>query len=241
MIKHYFKITIRRLFKQKTYSITNILGLTVGLTASILIFLWMLDEISVDRFHTKIDRIYKVMINDIYADGRMETYEAPTVMIGKALRKDIPEIDEVVQTSWNEDMLVKFGDKKFMESGLYADPGLFSIFSFPISMGNKLNPLSDINSISISEKLAKKLFDENPIGKTLTINQVGDFMVSSVFKDVPENSSLQFDFVVSFENWKKQNTWANHWRSGATQAFVTLKPKSEFSTADAKVRRIIKS
>ena len=241
MIKNYFKITIRRLFKQKTYSITNILGLTVGLTASILIFLWMLDEISVDRFHTKINRIYKVMINDIYADGRMETYEAPTVMIGEALRKDIPEIDEVAQTSWSEEMLVKFGDKKFMETGLYADPGLFSIFSFPISMGNKLNPLSDINSISISEKLAKKLFDENPIGKTLNINQVGDFIVSSVFKDVPKNSSLQFDFVVSFENWKKENTWANHWRSGATQAFVTLKPKSELGVTDGKVRRIIKT
>ena len=241
MIKHYFKITIRRLFKQKTYSITNILGLTVGLTASILIFLWMLDELSVDRFHAKIDRTYKVMINDIYADSRMETYEAPTVMIGKALRKDVPEIDEVVQTSWNEEMLVKIGEKKFIESGLYADPGLFSIFSFPISMGNKINPVSDIKSISISENLAKKLFDENPIGKTLTINQVGDFMVSSVFKDIPEKSSLQFDFVLSFENWEKQNTWANHWRSGATQAFVTLKPKSDFSTADAKVRRIIKA
>ena len=66
-------------------------------------------------------------------------------------------------------------------------------------------------------------------------------MVSSVFKDIPENSSLQFDFVVSFENWEKQNTWANHWRSGATQAFVTLKPKSDFSSADAKVRKIIKT
>ena len=140
MIKHYLKITIRRLFRQRTYSITNILGLTVGLTASVLIFLWILDEISVDRFHTKIDRTYKVMINDIYADGRMETYEAPTVMIGKALRKDVPEIDEVVQTSWNEEMLVKIGEKKFIESGLYADSGLFSIFSFPISMGNKTNP-----------------------------------------------------------------------------------------------------
>lgn len=241
MIKHYFKITIRRLLKQKIYSITNILGLTVGLTASILIFLWMLDELSVDRFHTKTDRIYKVMINDIYADGRMETYEAPTVMLGKAIRKDIPEVDEVVQTSWNEDMLVKFGDKKFMETGLYADPGLFSIFSFPISMGSKLRPLPDINSISISEKLAKKLFDEDPIGKTLTINQLGDFMVSSVFKDVPENSSWRFDFVLSFENWEKQNTWANHWRSGATQAFVTLKPKSDFGATDDKIRRIIKT
>jgi ABC-type antimicrobial peptide transport system permease subunit len=200
-----------------------------------------MDELSFDRFHAKAERIYKVMINDNYPDGRMETYEAPTVMIGNALRKDIPELDEVVQTSWNEDMLVKSGDKKFMESGLYADPNLFSIFSFPISMGNQPHPITDNNSISISEKLAKKFFDGDPVGKTLTINQLGDFSVSSVFKDLPENSSLRFDFVLSFENWKKQNTWANHWRSGATQAFVTLKPNSDFRAADGKVRRIIKA
>jgi putative ABC transport system permease protein len=241
MIRNYFKITVRRLFRQKTYSITNILGLTVGLTASFLIFLWLMDEISVDRFHDKTDRIYKVMINDIYADGRMETYQAPTVMIGEALRKEIPEIDEVVQTSWNEDMLVKSGDKKFMETGLYADPGLFSIFSFPVSMGNTINPVADIRSISISERLARKLFDENPIGKAININQAGDFVVSSVFKDMPKNSSFQFDFVLSFENWKKENSWANHWRSGATQAFVTLKPTSAFNITDAKVRGIIKA
>ncbi|QHT66989.1 FtsX-like permease family protein [Rhodocytophaga rosea] len=241
MIKHYFKITIRRLFKQKTYSLTSILGLTVGLTASILIFLWMLDELSVDRFHTKADRIYKVLINDLYADGRMETYEAPTVMIGQALRTDIPEMDEVVQTSWSEGMLVKSGDKKFIETGLYADPGLFSLFSFPISSGNKLRPLSHINSISISEKLANKLFNGDPIGRTLTIDQLGDFMVSSVFEDIPQHSSLRFDFVISFENWKKQNSWANHWRSGATQAFVTLKSESAFNATDSKVRKIIQT
>jgi putative ABC transport system permease protein len=238
---HYFRITIRRLLRQRIYSITNILGLTVGLIASILIFLWILDETSVDRFHAKTDRTYKVMINDIYADGRLETYEAPTVMIGNALRKDVPEIEEVVQTSWNEELLVTTGEKKFIESGIYAGPGLFSVFSFPISMGNRTNPVPGIHSISISEKLAKKLFDGDPIGKTLTINQVGDFMVSSVFKDIPGNSSLQFDFVMSFENWEKQNTWANHWRSGATQAFVTLRPGADPGSADAKVRRIIKA
>ncbi len=241
MIRNYFKITIRRLFRQKTYSITNIVGLTVGLTASFLIFLWVMDEVSVDRFHEKTDRIYKVLINDVYADGKIETYQAPTVMIGEVLRKEIPEIDEVVQTSWDENMLVKSGDKTFMETGIYADTELFSIFSFPVVMGNPENPVPDIKSISISEKLARKLFDESPIGKTITIHQVGDFIVSSVYKDIPKNSSLQFDIVVSFENWKKENGWANHWRSGATQAFVTLKQTSGFTSADAKVRSIIKA
>ncbi len=241
MIKNYFKITMRRLFKNKIYSLTNILGLTVGSAAAILIFLWVLDEMSFDRFHAKIDRIYKVMINDVYADGRMETYEAPTVLIGEALRNDIPEIDEVAQASWGTDMLVKYGTKKIMESGLYADSTLFTIFSFPISMGNKLNPLSGINSISISEKLARKLFnDDNPIGKTMSVNLANEFIVTSVFKDVPQNSSLQFDFVISFERWEKENSWANHWRSGATQAFVTLKAKSDFISTDSKVRKLVK-
>ena len=121
MIKNYFKIAWRGLVKHKTYSLTNILGLTVGLVACISIFLWIVDEVSYNRFHSKIDRIYKVMINDIYPDGRMETYEAPTMRIGEALRNDIPEIDEVVQVSWGTEMLVKYGDKKFVESGLYAE------------------------------------------------------------------------------------------------------------------------
>ncbi len=241
MIRNYFKITIRRLLKQKIYSITNILGLTVGLTASLLIFLWVLDEISIDRFHTKVNRIYKIMINDSYPDGRMDTYEAPTVMIGEALRNDIPEIDEVAQASWSTEMLVKSGEKKFMEPGLYADSKLFNIFSFPISMGSQVNPLPDINSICISEKLAQKLFKgDNPIGKRIGVNPADEFIVTSVFKDVPKNSTLQFDFVISFERWKKENSWANHWRSGATQAFVTLKPKSDFALADSKVRKLIK-
>jgi putative ABC transport system permease protein len=222
--------------------LTNILGLTVGLAASISIFLWILDEISFDRFHSKADRIYKVMINDIYPDGRMETYEAPTVKIGEALRDNILEIEKVAQTSWNEEMLVKYGEKKFNENGLYADSTLFTIFSFPILIGDKTRPLSNINSVSISEKLAHKLFNnENPIGKPLNINHTSEFTITSVFKDVPGNSSLQFDFIISFERWKSENIWANHWRSGATQAFVMLKQNSDFNSTDAKVRKLIKS
>jgi len=241
MIRNYLVIAIRSLVKHKTYTLTNILGLSVGLAACISIFLWTVDEVSFDQFHSKIGRIYKVMINDIYPDGKMETYGAPTVKIGEAMRTDIPEIDEVAQTSWGSDMLIKYGDKKFNETGLYADSTLFTIFSFPILLGNKLAPISNITSISISEKLAHKLFENvDPIGKTLNVNHTSNFIVTSVFKDVPANSSLQFEFIVSFELWKSENIWANHWRSGATQAFVTLKPNSNFSSTDAKVRKLIK-
>ena len=242
MIKNYFKIAIRSLVKHKTYSLTNIIGLTVGLAACISIFLWVIDEMSFDRFHSKTSRIYKVMINDIYPDGRMETYQAPTVKLGEALRTNIPEIEKVTQTSWNEEMLVKYEDKKFNETGIYADPGLFTMFSFPVVSGNKIAPLSNINSISISETLAQKLFNgEDPIGKTLNVNYTSEFTIASIFEDIPGNSSLQFDFVIPFERWKNENPWSDHWRSGATQAFVMLDAKSDFSSADVKVRKLIKS
>ena len=144
MIRNYFKIAIRSLVKHKIYSLTNILGLTVGLAACISIFLWVMDELSFDRFHSKTDRIYKVMINDIYPDGRMETYEAPTVKIGEALRTNIPEIEKVTQTSWTEDMLLKSGDKNLMRQEFMPTRLCLQCFPFRFQLAIKrlLFPIS---------------------------------------------------------------------------------------------------
>ncbi|MDX2045293.1 MAG: FtsX-like permease family protein [Chitinophagaceae bacterium] len=242
MIKNYFKIAIRQLLKHKLYSLINLGGLTAALTTCFLIFLWAADEFSTDKFHTHINRIYKVMINDFYPDGKIDTYDAPTVKIGDALRKDIPEIEGVIQTSRNTDILLKYNGKSFTENGLYADSAFFSMFSFPVISGNMNNPLPNANAISISQKLARKLFNtEDPVGKILEVNKIYNMTVASVFKDIPQNSSIQFDYIISFELWKKENPWAQHWRSGATQAFVMLNSRSDFHGADAKVRRIIRN
>src|SRR4030095_1115376 len=206
MIKNYLNSAIRQLQKHRVYSLINIGGLTVALTACFLIFLWAADEKSVDKFHTNINRIYEVMINDVYPDGRMDTYNAPTVKIGDELRKNIPGIAQVVQTSNNTDMLIKYGSKSFTENGLYADTSLFSMFTFPVITGSPGNPLPGTSSISISEKLAKKLFGaDDPIGKVIEVNHQYNLAVASVFKNIPVNSSLQFDYIVSFELWKKEN------------------------------------
>ena len=241
MIKNYFKTAIRQLLKHKVYSFINLGGLTAGLTTCFLIFLWAADEISTDKFHARINRIYKIMINDYYPDGKIDTYDAPSVKIGDALRKDIPEIEMVVQTSRNTDMLLKYDGKSFTENGLYADSTFFSMFSFPIVSGDMNNPLPEPKAISISQKLAKKFFNtENPVGKILTVNKAYTLTVTSVFKDIPQNSSIQFDYIISFQLWKQENPWAQHWRSGATQAFAALSSRSDFHSADAKVRKIIR-
>lgn len=241
MIRNFFKTAFRQLLKQKVYSLINLGGLCAGLTTSFLIFFWIVYETSTDKFHSNITRIYKIMINDSYPDGTADTHDAATVMIGDALRSDIPEIEQVTQISGSDDMLLKYNGKSFTENGLYADSSFFSVFSFPVISGETETPLQGITAIAISERLAKKIFNtEDPIGKTLEVNKIYNLTVTGVFKNAPENSSLQFDYVLPFELWKKENTWAQHWRSGATQAFVTLNRDANLKAADNKVREIIK-
>lgn len=241
MLKNYLKTSVRNLLRYKSYSIINIFGLTIGLATTLFIFLWVMDEMSYDQFHVKRDRIFRVMSNYIYPDGKIETYGATTAMLADAMRAELPELDEVTQATWNADLLIKHNNTSFTETGFYAHSGLFSIFSFPIVSGNAANPLPNPKSIAISRKVARKFFgSEDPIGKALQVNHTNDFTITSVFADVPENSTLQFDFVISFSVWEKENPWARHWKSGGLQTLATLKPGASLEVANEKVRDLVK-
>ncbi len=242
MLKNYLKTSLRNLIRHKGYAFINIFGLTIGLATSIFIFLWVLDEISYDQFHVKSDRIFRVMINDVHPNGKIETYSATPMLLADVLKTELPEIDEVAQLSWGTDMLLKHGEKSFNESGFYSDPTLFSVFSFPITKGDASKPLPDVKSIAISERLAKKFFDkQDPIGKIFQVNHAYDLMVTSVFRDIPKNSTLQFDFIISFDLWKTENPWAaQNWGTGGMQTLVTLNSGAHLETANEKLKGVIK-
>jgi putative ABC transport system permease protein len=235
------KVFFRNTWKYKGYTFTNLFGLAAAMTTAILIFLWVLDEISYDAFHTNIKQINRVMIRDFNPDGTINTHSAPTVMLGDVLPSEAPEIEKLTQLSWETEALIQNDQASFSETGVYATPAMFSIFSFPLLHGNSGKPLPDISSVAISGKLAKKLFgDVDPIGKTLRINKSRDFNVSAVFADIPENSTLQFDFVLDFDLWKSENTWARHWKSGATQAFVTLKSNASLDLVNERIKGLVR-
>lgn len=241
MFKSYIKTVLRNLVRHKAYSIIEIFSLTVGLMSGILIFLWVMDEMSFDRFHTRVDNIYRVMNNYTYPDGRIATHGATSALLKEAIQSEIPEVAEVVQLSMEAEVLVKHDINAFHEQGLYADSNLFSIFSFPLMKGNRTNPLPGIRSIAISEKLAGKLFgNDDPVGKLLQIDRSNEFMVSAVFADIPKNSSLQFDFVLPFELFVKENPWTQDWRSGGTRTMVTLKPAASLANANATLAGLVK-
>ncbi len=241
MFKNYFKITWRTLMKNKVFSFIKVFSLTVGLAAAISIFLWVIDEMSFDKFHANAKNIYRVMTNNTYPDGRIETYPATSALLKDAMRAEIPEADKIALLSMETDALIRHERNSFNEQGLYADSSLFSIFSFPLLKGNRKNPLPDNTSIVISKKIAKKLFgNSDPVGKSVEVDQTHQFTVTGIFADVPQNSTLQFDFVLPFDLFVKENPWTQYWKSGGTQTMVTLKPGASLENANAKIAGLIK-
>lgn len=242
MLENYLKTSFRNLLRHKSYTFINVLGLTVGLVTSIFIFLWIIDELSFDRFHSNTNRIFKVLINNTYPDGKIETHHATPAKLKDVIVQEIPEVESAAQYSMETELLVKHETNAYIEMGIYADPTLFRILSFPIVKGSESKPLTDIKSIAISERLAEKLFkNENPIGKSLDFGQSHELIVTSVFANIPHHSTLQFDFVASFELYTKENPWTQHWKSGGTRTTVLLKSQASVGMANQKLADLIKN
>lgn len=203
MIRNYLKVAARNLLKHKAYSAINILGLAVGIAASVLIGLYVLDELSYDRFHDKADRIYRV-VADWSNEGDSAIHQLGTPsLLAKTLRDMYPQAETVTQMSGRiDEIIVKWGDKAVKESEVFAvEPTFFDVFTFPLLEGNPATALRDPNTLVLSERLAGKLFGtENPMGKSVEI-QAGDdklpFMVTGVAQNVPRNSHFRFEMLLS--------------------------------------------
>ncbi|WP_079690423.1 ABC transporter permease [Ohtaekwangia koreensis] len=240
MLKNYLKTSFRNLLRYKSYTFINVFGLTIGMATSIFIFLWAADEMSYDQFHAKRDRIYRVMSNFKYSNGTIETGWATPLKLADVMQAQVPEIDQTMRMSWDTGMLFKYGDKSLDESGFYADSTIFSIFSFPIVKGNRENPLPDIKSVAVSEKLAHKFFgDEDPIGKVFRVNQQYDLTVTAVFADIPQPSSLRFDYILPYQIWVNENKSAENWGNNGMQTFASLKSGADLEAANTKIKNLV--
>ena len=235
MIRTYLKLAIRNLAKNKLYSSINIGGLAVGIATCLLLMLWVYDELSFDRFHTKEDQIYKINANFNQNGNRMTwNTPGPIATFGK---QQIGVIEDAVRISDdNGTILLTYKDKQFVEgaaknSVAYVDPSFFCIFDFPIVKGNSEKPFPDNKSMIISESIAKKIFgDEQPIGKVLQMEKE-DFTITGVIKDMPVNSSLQYNVLLPFDiliqRYKPNDYWKSlesDWGNYYLKTFVLLDP-----------------
>jgi putative ABC transport system permease protein len=202
MLRNYFVIAMRNLVRQKGYSILNILGLAVGMAACILILLYVQFELSYDKFYADYERVHRVVINFMKQDGSKQIgFACVAAPYGPHLRADAPEIEYVARLDHNNEMLIVYGDKNFVEDNFYhAERDVLNIFSIPIILGDRETALVNTTDLMLSQSMATKIFgDENPIGKELLIHGEHPFTVTAVFEDSPANSHIHFNFFTPLE------------------------------------------
>ncbi len=226
MFRNYFVITIRNLFKNGFYSFINIAGLSIGITCSILILLWVKDEVSFDKFHPKADRLYQVWVSAVF-DGKINSWTSVPLPTYEAMKTADNNIKRSAVTDWGGDHLLSIDDKRIIKKGYFASEEFLEMFEFPLLAGDPSQVLDDPSSVVITESTAKALFgDEDPMNKVIRIDNENDLKVSGVLKDVPKNSSFEFDYLLPWKfreqvsEWVRENT--TNWGNYSFQVFVEL-------------------
>lgn len=243
MIKNYFKVAWRNLLRYKGFSFINIFGLATGMACSLLIFLFVKDEKSYDRFNKDSEDIYRVVKDFVNDDGSRLPDATTPPALAPALKRDIPEVMQVTRIfpNWGGNFLIKYGEKKIIEEKLCRiDSSFFDVFTFPFVKGNAANAFKEINSIIVTESAAKRYFDnDDPMGKTLQVDQLGDLMVTGVLKDVPSNSHFHFDFLISTKKFGG-NIDAD-WNFYNFYTYIKVKPNTNVASLTKKIQTAYKS
>lgn len=241
MLENYFKIAMRQVKKNKGFSIINILGLSMGMACATLIFLWVIDEISYDRFHKKYDNLYQVLENQTY-EGTTYTFSATPGLLASAMKTEIAEVKNVARSDWGDRWLFAFGEKSLYDNGRLVDPAFLEMFSFPLLQGDAKKALANENSIVITESLSKKLFgNENPVGKYVKVNNENEMVITAILKDMPNNSTIKAEWFGSFKIFEKNNPWYNSWGNNGMETFVELNPGTDIIALNKKLEPFIKN
>lgn len=242
MLKNYFTVALRNLLKHKGYTFINIAGLAAGMACCYLILLYVRHELSYDRFHAKVDRIYRVLVT-MERDGKIsDPLTVTAAPIAPALQQEYPEVAQAVRLRQaSRRVLVTVGQKRIYENEFYfADGNLFEVFDFPLQQGDPATALRDPHGIVLSLEAAQKYFGaENPMGKTL-IAEFGnrEFQVTGVLAEIPANSHLQPRFIVAFENGGGHSL--SNWWGFSYFAYLLLQPGTSAAALEGKLPEFIR-
>jgi ABC-type antimicrobial peptide transport system permease subunit len=235
MFKNHFKIAVRNLLKSKSFSFVNILGLTIGMAAAMLILLWIQNELEHDRFYPKINRIYKMYNRDKF-NGEMWAWSSTPKIMAPTIKKDYPEVEDATRFS-QQSFLLTVGDKKLNEQAAFVDSSFLSMFDMPLIKGNSAS-LNGNYTIVITEKLAKNLFgNEDAMGKIIKIDSVDNFTVTGILKN-SNNTSFYYDFLLPWSYKIKIKGDDQYWGNNSVQTYVLLKENASQSAFDDKVKNI---
>jgi ABC-type antimicrobial peptide transport system permease subunit len=243
MIKNYILIAIRNFTKNKFFTFINIVGLSIGITCSILILLWVFDELSFDKFHPKSDRLYQVWVSSDF-DNKINSWQSVPLPTYEALKTADNAIKNTVVTDWGGDHLLTVGDKKLMMRGYFASEEFLEMFQFPLLFGDPTIILDDPSGIVITESTAKAFFgEEDPINKSIRVDDKGDLLVVGVLKDIPKNSSFEFEFLLPWKYRRQINPWVieneTNWGNYSFQVFLELDDPAKKDSVDSSIKDLL--
>ncbi len=240
MVKNIIKTAFRVFWKERGYSLLNILGLTVGICASLMLFLYIQDEYAVNKFHENTDRIYRVMEHQHYSHDIFTTNANPGPL-KDAFKEELPEVEYIAQVTWQQERLFIVDNQSFKETGRVASEDFFKVFSFPFVEGSAEGALVAPDVAYLSASFAEKMFgNESALDKTVTINGWGEYKIGGIFADVPANSTISFDFVLPIAPWMEQNGWLEEWGNNGIRDFMTLHQGVDIDAFNAKILNFIK-
>lgn len=247
MIRNYLKIVWRNLLKNKAFSFINIFGLAIGIAVAMTIGLWIVEEYRYDDFHENRAQIYRVMINSVNGNtGEKFTMISTPLALADKLKNDIPEVKNVVETSWEGKWGLKVGQNKFKKNGTYVGEDFFEVFKFKFVQGNARSAMQNPESIILTEQTAKDLFGkQDPLNQIIQWSGKENLKVTGIVEDIPQNSSFAgYQYFMPFSHYEKRNPRIQEsrkqWDNYSYQMYVELQPNATYAQVEPKIRNLIK-
>ena len=242
MLNNYIKLVLRNIQKHKGYAFINITGLALGMACTILILLWVQDELSYDRFHEYSSRLFRVIDKEVYTNGETITFSSNAPALASTLQENHPQIIKTARVRKQTGVVLEAGDLQFNEDGmLLSDASLFDLFSYTMLSGNPATALSNPNSIVITESIADKYFGTTDVlGKTMQLDNQTSLMVTGVMQNVPGNSHLQFDFIVPLEIAKTYQLITEGWNRFIYTTYVLLAEGVDYHDVSPQIAQVVK-
>ncbi|PWT97425.1 MAG: hypothetical protein C5B52_13760 [Bacteroidetes bacterium] len=240
MFRNYLLTAIRNLQKNKVFSLINIMGLALGLACSLLIMLWVNDEYRVDKFHSNVSRIYTIYENQ-HRDGEVSSFFGGPGVMAEEMKKVLPEVEYSTNFAWNELATFEANNKIIKEDGNYAGEDFFKMFSFKLIEGKAENALVSPSDIAVSRKFANEFFGSpaKAINQTVRYQNNEEFKITAVFENIQENSSVQFDYLLTWKHFLANNSWAKDWTNNGPTTYVMLHKNSDPKAFAAKINRFL--
>jgi ABC-type antimicrobial peptide transport system permease subunit len=240
MIKNYLKVAWRNLVKNKAHTFINMAGLSVGLACSLLILLWVQNELDMDAFHKNGKNLYQVYERQYFDNKVTGQYNTPGLLAAE-IKHLIPEVKYSVSANFDEWHTFKVGDKIITMDGGSADSDFFKMFSYRLLQGNAQNALNSASGIAVSQKMAVAFFGSptQAMGKTVRLDDRKDFIITSVFENPGTNSSIKFDFLINWFSYLEDNSWAKEWDNNSPLTYIQLRADANSAVVDRKITYLL--